>query len=89
MCRRGRPLQRLDDAHAGRIQVQLGILAVGQVPLDKGAGEGGVHALGTEDVQEVAQIGGLLLLIADVVALEPHGRSAVGFDDLAAAGSVV
>ncbi len=57
-----------DDAHAAQIQVALGIVSMGQLPLNEGADEGGVHALRIESVQELAHVGGMLLLIADVVA---------------------
>ena len=46
---------------------------MGQMPLDEGADEDGVHFLGTEDVQQLAEVGGLFLLIADVDAFEAHG----------------
>jgi hypothetical protein len=53
-----------------------------QVVAREGVHERGVDAFSVEDVQQLAQVGGLLVFIAGVVAVEPD-RPAVAapFDD--------
>src|SRR4029453_14170546 len=63
-------LEDLDHAGAGHVQVQAGVAAVRQVVAGEGVHEGAVDALGGEDVQHLAQVGGLLVLVAGVVAVE-------------------
>ena len=82
-------LQDLDNAPAGHVEVFAGVAAVRQAVADEGAHEGGVDSLRGEDVQQLAQVGGLLLLVADVVAVEPHRGGPVVLDDLPASGAVV
>src|SRR5215471_12304314 len=60
-------LQDFDHAPTGHVEVLAGIAAVRPAVADEGAREGGVDALSGEDVQQLAQVGGLLLLVADVV----------------------
>ena len=60
-------LQDFDHAPAGHVEVLAGVAAVRPAVADEGTREGGVNALSSEDVQQLAQIGGLLLLVADVV----------------------
>jgi hypothetical protein len=82
-------LQDFDHSPAGHVEVFAGVAAVRQAVADEGAREGGGDALGGEDVQQLAQVGGLLLLIADVVAVEPDRGDPVVLDDLSASGAVV
>jgi hypothetical protein len=82
-------LQDLDNAPTGHVEVFAGVAAVRQAVADEGAHEGGVDPLRGEDVQQLAQVGGLLLLVADVVAVEPHRGGPVVLDDLPASGAVV
>src|SRR5262249_16248226 len=81
-------IQYLDKAHAAHVQVALGMLSMRQVMVGKGADEGCVNVVGGEELQELAQIGGLLLLVAEVVTVEAYWCPAVVFDDCAAAGSL-
>ena len=82
-------LQGLDHSPASHVEVFAGVAAVRQAVADEGADEGGVDPLYGEDVQQLAQVGGLLLLVADVVAVEPHRGGPVVLDDLPALGAVV
>jgi hypothetical protein len=63
--------QHPDDAVAGPVQVLAGVSAVRRGVAREGEDEGAVHAFGVEDVQQLAQIGGLLVLVADVVPVQP------------------
>src|SRR5262245_9000531 len=76
--------QDLNHAPAGHVEVLAGVAAVWPAVADEGACESGVDALGGEDVQQLAQVGGLLLLVADVVAVEPHRGGPVVLDHLSA-----
>jgi len=66
--------QDFHHAPACHVEVFPGIGAVGQAAADEGAREGGVDTLRGEHVQQLAEVGGLLLLVADVVA----NRAALG-----------
>src|SRR5215472_16920816 len=82
-------LEDLDHAPAGHVEVLSGIAAMWQAVAHEGAREGGCDPLRDEDVQEFAQVGRLLLLVADVIALESHRRGPVVVDDLSTTGAVV
>jgi hypothetical protein len=53
------------------------VAAVRQVVVGEGVDERGVDALGVEDVQLFAQVGGLLVLVAGLVAVHPDRRGAL------------
>jgi hypothetical protein len=77
-------LQRFDDARDGQVHVVRGVGAMRQVPLD----EEHTKAASTpiiEHVEWLAQVGRLLVLIADVVAREWHRHPSVVPDHLSAA----
>ena len=48
-----------------------------------------VDALGLVDVEQFAQVPRLLVLVPDVVAVQPHGLAALVFEDLVAARPVI
>jgi hypothetical protein len=79
-------LEDLDHAAAGQVQVGVGVAAVRQVVAGEGVDKGAVDVLGGEDVEQLAQVGGLLVLVAGVVAVEPGraGRGRVPLDDVVA-----
>src|SRR5207247_36509 len=77
-------LQHRDYAVAGHVEVVAGVRAVRQVAARERGHEGAVDPLGVEDVEHLAQVGGLFRLVADVFAVETHRSGAVPFHDLAA-----
>src|SRR6266700_1166211 len=81
--------QDLNHAPAGHVEVLAGVAAVRPAVADEGACEGGVDTLGGEDVQQLAQVGDLLLLVADVVAVEPDWGGPVVLDHLCATVAAV
>lgn len=85
--------QHLDDAVAGQVQVVAGVSvgAVRETVEREGKHEGAVDALGLEDLQHLAQVGGLTLLVSDVLAVQPGRRAGfrVVLDNLQAASAPV
>src|SRR6266581_48656 len=73
--------QHLDHTITGHVQVRTGVAAVWQMVGCEGVREGGVDAFGGEDGQQLAQAGGLLGLVTDVVAVQPDRGGVVVFDD--------
>src|SRR5262249_50520796 len=69
--------QDLDHTPTGHVEVLAGVAAVRPAVADEGARESSVDALSCEDVQQLAQVGGLLLLVANIVAVEPDRGSPV------------
>src|SRR5712692_7343266 len=59
----------LDHAITGHVQVRTRVAAVRQMVGCEGVRERGVDAFGGEDGQQLTQVGGLLGLVTDVVAV--------------------
>src|SRR5205823_6663016 len=82
----------LDHSITGHVQVQARVAkvaAVRQMVGDEGVREGDVNAFGGEDVQQLAQVGGLLGLVTDVVTVEPDRSIVLVFDDHSATATLV
>ncbi len=81
--------EHLDHAITGHVQVRTRVAAVRQMVGCEGVRERGVDAFGGEDGQQLAQVGGLLGLVTDVVAVQPARCVVVVFDDHPATGALV
>src|SRR5262245_13976344 len=70
-------LEYLHYAGAGQIQVvaEVAVRAVGEALQREHEDERAVDAFGVEDFQQLAQVGGLSGLVADVLALQANRRS--------------
>src|SRR2546421_7958925 len=71
----------LDHAVTGHVKVLTRVATVRQDVGCEGTHERGVDAFGVEDVQQIAQVRGLFVLVAGVVAMQPDRFGTVPFDD--------
>src|SRR5215469_15142201 len=69
--------QDLNHPPTGHIEVLTWVATMRPTVADEGACKGGVDALCDEDVQQLVQIGSLLLLVADVVSVEPDRSDSI------------
>src|SRR6266542_3865647 len=74
-------LEHLDHSGARRVEVYMRVVAVREVVAGEGVHERGVDAFGLEDLQQLAQIRGLLILVAHVVAVQVRGATVVAPHD--------
>ncbi len=85
--------EQLDDAVAGQVQViaRVAVGAVREAVQREGEHEGAIDALGGEDLQQLAQVGRLAGLVADVRTVHSNGRAGIRvvLDDLWALGAAV
>src|SRR5262249_31001366 len=69
--------ENLDHSVTGHVQVLARVTAVRQIVNREGVHERGVDALGLEDLQQLAQIRGLLILVARVLPVQAGGAPVV------------
>src|SRR5260370_30738655 len=74
-------LEYFEHAVTSHVKVLTWVATVRQVVRCEGTHKRGVDAFGVEDVQQIAQVRGLFVLVAGVVAIQPDRFGTVPFDD--------